>query len=203
MILPCGRYALCLSFRLSSRCLNNCAMVIAEATDLEPDFNRYVLATASYCAYAVGELDDDHGRARAFECLRAAADKDPVHPLEVEGRMTDYVEHISIRNRQETCICSSVKIMRHPCFQSARWCRRFRRPPVDLAKRPPKQSKPTKNRLRQLLELSLLGLVRQRSGQIKSSLATFRFRRILARASIAFVYGIAERVPRWGSVASF
>jgi hypothetical protein len=52
---------------------------IAEA-ESEPDFKlAYVLATASYCAYAVGELDDDHGRARAFECLRAAADKDPVH----------------------------------------------------------------------------------------------------------------------------
>ena len=53
---------------------------IAEAAESEPDFKlAYVLATASYCAYAVGELDDDHGRARAFECLRAAADKDPVH----------------------------------------------------------------------------------------------------------------------------
>jgi hypothetical protein len=47
---------------------------IAEATESEPDFKlAYVLATASFYAYAVGELDDDHDRARAFECLRADA----------------------------------------------------------------------------------------------------------------------------------
>jgi hypothetical protein len=66
---------------------------IAEATESEPDFRlAYVLATASYCAYAVGELDDDHGRARAFECLRAAADKDPVHLERLKLVSTDDVE---------------------------------------------------------------------------------------------------------------
>ena len=66
---------------------------IAEATESEPDFKlAYVLATASYCAYAVGELDDDHGRARAFECLRAAADRDPVHLERLKVVSTDDVE---------------------------------------------------------------------------------------------------------------
>ena len=66
---------------------------IAEATESEPDFKlAYVLATASYCAYAVGELDDDHGRARAFECLRAAADKNPVHLERLKVVSTDDVE---------------------------------------------------------------------------------------------------------------
>jgi hypothetical protein len=66
---------------------------IAEAAESEPDFKlAYVLATASYCAYAVGELDDDHGRARAFECLRAAADKDPVHLERLKIVSTDDVE---------------------------------------------------------------------------------------------------------------
>jgi len=66
---------------------------IAEATELEPDFKlAYVLATASYCAYTVEELDDDHGRARAFECLRAAAEKDPVHLERLRVASTDDVE---------------------------------------------------------------------------------------------------------------
>jgi hypothetical protein len=66
---------------------------IAEATESEPDFKlAYVLATAAYCAYAVGELDDDHGRARAFECLRDAADKDPVHLERLKVASTDDVE---------------------------------------------------------------------------------------------------------------
>ncbi|MEK4032546.1 hypothetical protein WOC76_03605 [Methylocystis sp. IM3] len=37
----------------------------------------YVLATASYCAYAVNQADADFGRARAVSCLRAAAREDP------------------------------------------------------------------------------------------------------------------------------
>jgi hypothetical protein len=66
---------------------------IAEATDLEPDFKlAYVLATASYCAYTVGELDEDDGQSRAFECLRAAAEKDPVHLDRLKIASTDDVE---------------------------------------------------------------------------------------------------------------
>ena len=37
----------------------------------------YRLATASYCAYAVNEMDEDRGQARALACLRAAATADP------------------------------------------------------------------------------------------------------------------------------
>src|SRR5271157_4625511 len=49
-----------------------------------PDFNlAYVLATASYCAYAVGAIDSDgerladQGRQRASDCLTAAVAADP------------------------------------------------------------------------------------------------------------------------------
>jgi Lipase (class 3) len=49
-----------------------------------PDLNRaYVLATASYCAYAVGAIDSDgerladKGRQRALDCLMAAVEADP------------------------------------------------------------------------------------------------------------------------------
>jgi hypothetical protein len=49
-----------------------------------PDFSlAYVLATASYCAYAVGAIDSDgdkladQGRQRAFDCLMAAVAADP------------------------------------------------------------------------------------------------------------------------------
>lgn len=48
----------------------------------------YVLATASYCAYAVNQADADSGRARAVSCLRAAAREDPgaLAPLIVAPR---------------------------------------------------------------------------------------------------------------------
>ena len=49
-----------------------------------PDYNlAYILATASYCAYAVGAIDsdgeklEDQGRQRAFDCLMAAVEADP------------------------------------------------------------------------------------------------------------------------------
>jgi hypothetical protein len=49
----------------------------AQAQD-KPDFDlAYKLAAASYCAYAVEELEADYGRARAATCLRLAAKSDP------------------------------------------------------------------------------------------------------------------------------
>jgi Lipase (class 3) len=43
----------------------------------QPDLDlAYVLATASYCAYAVGEADADSGRKQALQCLTAAAASD-------------------------------------------------------------------------------------------------------------------------------
>jgi len=66
----------------------------AVALASEPDFNlAYVLATTSYCAYAVGAVDSDgekladQGRKRAFDCLRAAVEADPGHlgALKVEA----------------------------------------------------------------------------------------------------------------------
>ena len=64
-----------------------------------PDFKlAYVLATASYCAYAVGSIDSDgeklkdQGHQRAFNCLEAAVRADPtglaalnVQPSDVEA----------------------------------------------------------------------------------------------------------------------
>ncbi len=59
-----------------------------------PDFHlAYVLATASYCAYAVGAIDSDgekladQGRQRAVDCLMAAVQADPTHlgALKVEA----------------------------------------------------------------------------------------------------------------------
>ena len=60
-----------------------------------PDLNlAYVLATASYCAYAVGAIDSDgekladQGRQRALDCLTAAVEADPsrLAALKVEAR---------------------------------------------------------------------------------------------------------------------
>lgn len=46
----------------------------------EPDVGlAYLLATASYCAYAINEQDGDLGQARALSCLRAAAQSDRRH----------------------------------------------------------------------------------------------------------------------------
>jgi hypothetical protein len=43
----------------------------------EPDYNlAYALATASYCAYGVGQKDADQGHDRAVECLPLAAKAD-------------------------------------------------------------------------------------------------------------------------------
>jgi len=58
----------------------------------QPDLSlAYVLATASYCAYAVGEADSDHGQKRAAQCLKDAADRDQ-DPLEVLDVTQDNVE---------------------------------------------------------------------------------------------------------------
>ena len=49
----------------------------ASAQPAQPDFDlAYVLATASYCAYTVGEVDADRGLGRAVQCLNTAAKRD-------------------------------------------------------------------------------------------------------------------------------
>ena len=59
-------------------------MALAQNDQASPDFDlAYVLATASYCAYAVGQADADRGQKRAFQCLNVAAQKDPEHQLGV------------------------------------------------------------------------------------------------------------------------
>jgi hypothetical protein len=50
---------------------------LAQNDQASPDFDlAYVLATASYCAYAVGEADADGGQRRAVQCLKVATDLD-------------------------------------------------------------------------------------------------------------------------------
>jgi hypothetical protein len=49
----------------------------AQSGPASPDFDlAYVLATASYCAYTVGQADADNGQARALRCLKAAVRQD-------------------------------------------------------------------------------------------------------------------------------
>ncbi|CCJ06600.1 lipase family protein [Methylocystis sp. SC2] len=53
-----------------------------------PDYVlAYRLAVASYCAYAVNDLDDDHGKERARRCLTEAKKRDPerLQSLDVQG----------------------------------------------------------------------------------------------------------------------
>lgn len=39
----------------------------------QPNYSlAYILATASYCSYAVNELEGDRGQTRAQRCLKAA-----------------------------------------------------------------------------------------------------------------------------------
>jgi len=52
-------------------------IALAQNNQASPDFGlAYVLATASYCAYAVGEADADGGQKRAVQCLKVASDLD-------------------------------------------------------------------------------------------------------------------------------
>ena len=83
----------------------------AGAAASEPDFNvAYVLATASYCAYAVGAVDSggeklaDQGRKRAFDCLTAAVEADPGHLGALKVEAAD-VEAWSARRSPRTPIC--------------------------------------------------------------------------------------------------
>jgi hypothetical protein len=47
------------------------------APPVEPDYAlAYKLATASYCVYALGDQEQDRGKDRAANCLKAAAATD-------------------------------------------------------------------------------------------------------------------------------
>jgi Lipase (class 3) len=60
-----------------SLAINLSKTAYAQIHEESPDFDlAYVLATASYCAYAVGEADADHGQKRAVQCLKVASDRD-------------------------------------------------------------------------------------------------------------------------------
>jgi hypothetical protein len=75
------KFVLAIFIAASMLAVGQAQMVFAQSA--EPDFDlAYILATASYCAYAVGEVDSDHGQQRAVQCLKATADGDRDH-LEV------------------------------------------------------------------------------------------------------------------------
>ena len=70
-----------------------------------PDFDRaYALATASYCAYTVGQAEDDRGAARAVRCLKAAADqgRDDAGLAAFKNITQDNVEAFSIPQPRKT-----------------------------------------------------------------------------------------------------
>jgi hypothetical protein len=59
---------------------------LAVGQSMQPDVDlAYVLATTSYCAYAVSEADADHGQERALRCLAAAAKTDTDHLGSFQG----------------------------------------------------------------------------------------------------------------------
>ena len=89
----------------------------ARAQASEPDFNlAYVLATASYCAYAVGAVDGngeklaDQGRKRAFDCLTAAVEADPGHLSALKVEAADIEAYFSPANSHFS-VFSSVQEM--------------------------------------------------------------------------------------------
>jgi hypothetical protein len=70
--------ALAISVFVLNLAIQPLGTALAESGPVSPDFDlAYVLATASYCAYTVGEADADHGQARALRCLTVAAGQDP------------------------------------------------------------------------------------------------------------------------------
>lgn len=69
--------ALAISAFVLNLAIQSLGTASAQSGQPSPDFDlAYVLATASYCAYTVGQADTDHGRARALRCLKAAAGQD-------------------------------------------------------------------------------------------------------------------------------
>ena len=67
-----------------------------------PDLNlAYVLATASYCAYAVGAIDgdgeklEDQGRQRAIDCLTAAVAAEPSRLAALKVEVADVEAYFS------------------------------------------------------------------------------------------------------------
>lgn len=77
-------------------------MALAQNSQASPDFDlAYVLATASYCAYAVGEADADRGEKRAVACLKAAADQDSARLAALQHITQDNVEAFYDQNAPE------------------------------------------------------------------------------------------------------
>ena len=66
---------------------------LAQVGQTSPDYDlAYKLATASYCAYAVGEADADAGGKRTVECLKAAANSDGARLAAFRDMTQDNVE---------------------------------------------------------------------------------------------------------------
>ncbi len=67
-----------------------------------PDFGvAYLLATASYCAYAVDAADSDFGQARATACVRAAAAADPRHLGDLGVASRDVETHVDPQHAED------------------------------------------------------------------------------------------------------
>ena len=81
-----------------------------------PDFNlAYVLATASYCAYAVGAIDSDgerladQGRQRASDCLTAAVAADPCRLAALKVEVADVEAYFSPAKPQNAYLLIRAK----------------------------------------------------------------------------------------------
>ena len=81
-----------------------------------PDFNlAYVLATASYCAYAVGAIDSDgerladQGRQRASDCLTAAVAADPSRLAALKVEVADVEAYFSPAKPQNAYLLIRAK----------------------------------------------------------------------------------------------
>ena len=92
------------------------ARAATSAATPEPDFNlAYVLATASYCAYAVGAIDSDgdkladQGRQRASDCLTAAVEADPSHLAALRVEAADVEAYFSPAKPQNAYLLIHAK----------------------------------------------------------------------------------------------
>ena len=81
-----------------------------------PDFSlAYALATASYCAYAVGAIDSDgdklsdKGRQRSFDCLMAAVKADPGRLAALKVEATDVEAYYSPAKPQNAYLLIRAK----------------------------------------------------------------------------------------------
>ncbi|RNJ50876.1 lipase family protein [Methylocystis hirsuta] len=75
-----------------------------------PDYVlAYRLAVASYCAYAVNDLDDDHGKERARRCLTEAKKRDPQRLWSLDAQSTDVETYFDPRHSENAYLLARTK----------------------------------------------------------------------------------------------